>query len=187
MPKKPFEPNLNTPQEALSKEELNKLNSNGLRDHLSQEFHDLTKPDMIWEAEQLAKSYGIYLEFNRATTGTEKDWMYMIRVSIPGGGPITKNQWLLVDELSDKHTTNPEGQPSIRLTTRQNIQFHWIKKNGVIEVVKRLAESDLRSLNGCGDNTRNVMGCPLSLHSDVFNAAALAHRAGAYFQLPLDP
>ena len=32
-----------------------------------------------------SKSHGIYLEYNRAKTGTEKDWMYMIRISIPGG------------------------------------------------------------------------------------------------------
>jgi len=48
-------------------------------------------------AETLAKSYGIYLEFNRVqhrindTKKNKKDWMYMIRITILGGGPITKN------------------------------------------------------------------------------------------------
>lgn len=56
------------------------------------------------KAEALAKSHGIYLEFNRAKSGTEKDWMYMIRVSIPGGGPITRHQWNIIDDLSEKHT-----------------------------------------------------------------------------------
>ena len=97
--KKPFEPNLRTPKELFSKEELNKLASNGIRDHLFEEFRN-DKPDLIWEAEQLAKSYGIYLEFNRAKTGEEKDWMFMIRISVTGGGPITRDQWLAFDELS---------------------------------------------------------------------------------------
>lgn len=184
--KKPFEPNLRTPPEQLCKEELNKLHSNGLRGHLAENFRDNT-PDLIAESEQFAKSYGIYLEFNRAKTGEEKEWIYMIRVSIPGGGPLNRKQWFLFDELSEKYTRDPNNQPSIRLTTRQNIQFHWVKKPGVLAIVKALAESGLNTLNGCGDNTRNVMGCPLSRFSNIFNANAWAQKAGQYFQLPLDP
>lgn len=184
--KKPFTPNLRTPKEAFSKEELNKLNSQGLRDHLFDEFRN-DKPDLIWEAESLAKSYGIYLEFNRAKTGEEKEWIYMIRISNPGGGPISRDQWLALDELSEKYTRDSDGHPSIRLTTRQNIQFHWVNKKGVLDIVKTLAEKGLRSINGCGDNTRNVMGCPFSRYSGIFDANAWAQKVGSYFQLPLEP
>lgn len=185
--KKSFEPNFQTPKEKFCKEEQNKLSSNGLRDHLAEEFRNFEKTDLIWEAEQLAKSYGIYLEFDRAKTGEEKDWMYMIRISNPGGGPISREQWLAMDELSEKYTKDSDGQPSIRLTNRQNIQFHWVDKRGVLDIVKTLAQLDLRSLNGCGDNTRNVMGCPLSQFSNVFNGNAWSQKAGAYFQLPVEP
>jgi sulfite reductase (NADPH) hemoprotein beta-component len=187
MPKKPFKPNFQTPDDQLSPQELVKINSKGLRDNLKAEFRDGSKTNIEDEAEQLAKSHGIYLEFNRAKTGSEKDWMYMIRISNPGGGPLNRKQWLLIDELSEKYTKDTEGHPSVRLTTRQNIQFHWVNKKGVLDIVKTLAENDLRSLNGCGDNTRNVMGCPLSCASEVFNAHAWARKVGAYFQLPLDP
>jgi sulfite reductase (NADPH) hemoprotein beta-component len=187
MPKKPFSPNFKTPVEQYCKEEQNKLASHGMRDPLSQELRDHSRPDIIWEAEQIAKSHGIYLEFNRAVTGEEKEWIYMIRVANPGGGPISPRQWLLLDDLSETYTRNPQGHTSIRLTNRQNIQFHWIPKKGVIEIVRQLAESGLFTLNGCGDNTRNVMGCPLSHHSDIFNAAAWARKIAGYFQLPLDP
>ena len=118
--KKPFTPNFRTPHEELCKEELNKLNSNGLRDNLTGELRN-DKPDIIWEAEQLAKSFGVYLEYNRAKTGTEKEWMYMLRISNPGGGPINREQWLVFDELSEKYTTSPEGDTSLRFTTRENI------------------------------------------------------------------
>ena len=66
--KKPFEPNFRTSPEQFCKEELNKLNSNGLRGHLAEDFRKDT-PDLMAESEQFAKSYGIYLEFNRAKTG----------------------------------------------------------------------------------------------------------------------
>ena len=184
--KKSFEPNFRTPEADWNKNEINKLNS-GITDHLANELRDLSRPDIILEAEQVAKSHGIYLEFDRAKTGEEKDWRYMIRISIPGGGPINKAQWQVFDELSDKYTVSSEGQASLRFTTRQNIQFHWLKKNAVVDVVKTIAEKGLNSLNGCGDNTRNVMGCPLSRYSDIFNAHAWSHKAADFFQLPLKP
>jgi len=40
------------------------------------------------------------------------------------------------------------------------------------------------TMNGCGDNTRNVIGCPLSYHSAIFNANLWAQRVGKYFVLP---
>jgi sulfite reductase beta subunit-like hemoprotein len=39
-------------------------------------------------------------------------------------------------------------------------------------------------MNGCGDNTRNVIGCPLSYHSTIFIANMWAQRVGKYFALP---
>ncbi|MCB9771754.1 MAG: nitrite/sulfite reductase [Candidatus Omnitrophica bacterium] len=185
--KKPFTPNLKTQPADFSLEEKNKLASNGMRGTLREEFNDFAKPDISWEAEQLAKSCGVYLEFNRAITGTEKEWMYLIRVGIPGGGPINRKQWQLFDELSEKYAIDPQGNTSLRLTTRQNIQFHWVKKPGVLDIIKTLAENDLKSINGCGDNTRNVMACPLGQHSDIFNATKWSQKVADYFQLPLEP
>jgi sulfite reductase (NADPH) hemoprotein beta-component len=184
--KKPFNPNFRTPWPDLCKEEFNKIKY-GLTDNIAKEFADPSKGDISAEAEQLAKSHGVYLEFNRALTGEEKDWMYLIRVSLPGGGPITRDQWRLFDDLSEKYGKDPEGHSSLRFTTRQNIQFHWVKKPNVLKIIKTLAEAGKRSLNGCGDNTRNVMACPLSRYSDIFNANLWAQKTGAYFQLPLQP
>ena len=181
---KEINPNLRTPPEHLSKNEHAKLASNWIRGSLSQDFRDTSVADVSWESEQLAKSHGIYLEWNRAKTGKEKEWMYMIRITIPGGGPITRGQWMVLDELSERFTINPEGSPSLRVTTRQNIQFHWVKKEHVIGVVRGVAESGFYSLNGCGDNVRNVMGCPASPFSKIYDANAWAQKAGRYFRLP---
>ncbi|MGH7405671.1 MAG: nitrite/sulfite reductase, partial [Candidatus Methylomirabilales bacterium] len=181
---KEINPNLRTPPEHLSKNEHAKLASNWIRGNLSPDFRDTSVADLSWESEQLAKSHGIYLEWNRAKTGKDKEWMYMIRITIPGGGPITRGQWMVLDELSERFTVNPEGSPSLRVTTRQNIQFHWVKKEHVIEVVRGVAESGFYSLNGCGDNVRNVMGCPASPFSKIYDANAWAQKAGRYFRLP---
>lgn len=188
MNRKPFEPNFKTSSDKLCKEELNKLAAGTIAGQVKADFADRSREDIPWESEALAKSHGIYLEFNRAKESTEaKEWIYMLRISIPGGGPLTREQYNIIDDLATKYCIDPDGVPSIRLTNRQNIQFHWIRKQHVLTVIKTLAESGLNTLNGCGDNTRNVMACPLSRFSTVLNANELAQQAGAYFQLPLEP
>lgn len=181
-----FEPKLRTDPAAYNKEELNKRRHPGLIGTLGDELRS-DGPNLSWEAEQLAKSHGIYLEFNRAKTGKEKDWMYMLRLANPGGGPIGREQWRLLDELAERHTRDSDGHSSLRLTTRQTIQLHWLSKAGVLEIVRTMGEAGLRSLNGCGDNVRNVLSCPLALGSDACDTHAWARRAADYFQLPVEP
>lgn len=182
-------PNFKTDPKNYSKVEIAKINSNELRGNLFNEFRDTPCENLEWESEQIVKSHGIYLEFNRAKTGNQKDWVYMIRISIPGGGPITAEQWNILDGLSDRYTAGPkdaypQGRPSLRVTTRQNIQLHWVRKKHVVDAMRGIAESGFFTINGCGDNTRNVIGCTLSYHSPVFNANRWAQKAGKYFALP---
>src|SRR5918996_1070839 len=183
-------PNFRTDPEHYSKVEIAKINSNELRGNLFNEFRNQHSENISWESEQIAKSHGIYLEFNRARTGNEKDWMYMLRISIPGGGPITSEQWNILDKVADMCTiphpdTHPNAKPSLRITTRQNIQLHWVSKKNVVNTISEIAKSGFFTINGCGDNTRNVIGCPLSCYySRIFNSNKWAQKVGRYFALP---
>ena len=190
-------PNLRTPVEDYSAAEKAKMATHGLtltvRDvrspaNLQREFGDRTAEDLSEVAETLAKSFGIYLEFNRAKTGQEKDWMYMLRISIPGGGPITREQWAILDDIASRYTSSASytgvPTPSLRITTRQNIQLHWVRKEQLVDAVQEIATSGFYTINGCGDNVRNVMGCPLGSFTGLVDANAWAQRAGKYFRLP---
>jgi len=181
------EPNLQTPPELFNGVERFKLESNGVRGTMREEFRDHAKDDLGEAAEALAKSHGIYLEYNRAKTGREKDWMYMVRFTIPGGGAFTREQYRVFDEQAEKHAKNPQGEASLRVTTRQNIQFHWVKKPSVLPLIQAIASTGYSTMNGCGDNFRNVMACPLSKFSTVFNGNEWAHKTGLYFRLPAEP
>ncbi len=190
-------PNLKTKFEDFSSVEKAKLATKGLtlairdvnsRVNLHYQFRDSSREEIVEESESLAKSCGIYLEFDRAKTGSERDWMYMLRITVPGGGPITREQWAILDDVADKYTESDkytgQDKPSLRITTRQNIQLHWVKKQNVAEAVKDIAKSGFYTINGCGDNVRNVMGCPLSHFSKTFDANAWAQKVGKYFRLP---
>lgn len=149
------------------------------------------------ELKEQTKPLGIYIQTLRdAETGkllddvggyNKKHRMFMARVTIPGGGVITPEQYLLFDRLSDEYTKNKDGVPSLRPTTRQNVQFHYVSLENIKPLVQEIVKSGFIPLNGCGDNTRNVMGCPVSLYSNVYNANAKAREMGSFFGLDEEP
>ena len=192
-----IDPELHTPQEDWSGNEKAKLATKGLtmviKDinspaNLAHQFRDTSFEDLPDVAETLAKSFGIYTDFNRAKTGEEKDWMYMFRIAIPSGGPITAKQWAILDDVADKYTSSDtytgKPEPTLRLTTRQAVQLHWIKKKDVVPAMQEIASSGFYTINGCGDNVRNFVACPLSTYSRYFDATAFALKAAKYFMLP---
>jgi sulfite reductase (NADPH) hemoprotein beta-component len=46
------------------------------------------------------------------------------------------------------------------VTTRQNVQFHFMKLHDVEKALRRLAEAGLTSREACGNSVRNVTACP---------------------------
>ncbi|MEW6237622.1 MAG: nitrite/sulfite reductase [Candidatus Omnitrophota bacterium] len=187
-----FNPILKTPFEKFNEQEKQKrvfYERYGQAHYgsLKEDLNDLTTDHLFSENDAIIKSHGIYVQNTRAKSGEENDWRYMMRVTIPGGGPLNLEQWRILDEIAEQYSFSDEQAPSLRLTTRQNIQFHWVKKEDLIPATKKIAQSGFYTLNGCGDNTRNVMACPLSLHSNLFDANAMAQKAGKYFRLDMAP
>ena len=137
----PQQPNLRTPLEDQCIKETIKRKY-GLTGELATELKDYSIANLSDSSKLIIKSHGIYLQFDRRLIlDNIREWMYMIRITIPGGGPITREQWVVLDDLSEKYTNNKEGNPleqdkwgypSLRLTTRQNIQFHWVKKESLV-------------------------------------------------------
>lgn len=190
---KPF---LRTPADQHNKVEIIKrrgLDGAPLNERLGDRFIE----DVFDELKEQTKPFGIYIQTLRdAETGkflddiagpNKKQRMFMVRVTTPGGGVITPRQYLLFDRLSDEYTRNKEGVPSLRLTTRQNVQFHYVSLENIKPLVQEIVKSGFIPLNGCGDNTRNVMGCPVSLYSNVYNANAKAREFGSFFGLDEEP
>ena len=80
----------------------------------------------------------------------------MIRIKLPAGS-ITPEQFELMAELSTEYS---RGWGHI--TTRQNIQFHFVELRRLPDVMRRLAKVGLTSREACGDTVRNVMACHLA-------------------------
>ncbi len=80
----------------------------------------------------------------------------MVRVKAPYGA-IAPDQ---LDRLADISERYSRGWG--HLTTRQNVQFHYVQLEQVPEVMWELGEVGLTTREACSDTVRNVMGCYLA-------------------------
>jgi sulfite reductase beta subunit-like hemoprotein len=80
---------------------------------------------------------------------------FMMRIRIPGG-LLTADQLERIADLGDEY-----AQGQICITTRQTLQFHWLRKDDLWKVLEALRGVALDTKNACGDVTRNVVTCPL--------------------------
>jgi sulfite reductase (NADPH) hemoprotein beta-component len=138
---------------------------------------------------QFLKFHGSYQQDDRDLRKTGKKYIMMIRGRIPGG-VMTANQWCVFDDLATKY-----GNNTLRITTRQSIQFHGVVKSGLRPLIKKINESLLSTLAACGDVNRNVMAAPTPAYTkareQVFAdshrvALALAPQTKAYHSIWID-
>src|SRR5215813_13198460 len=90
------------------------------------------------------------------TYGQRQPGFQMLRVKIPSG-ILDANQLRVMAEIGDKYSTG-RGH----LTTRQNVQFHFVKLENVPAAMRLLADCGLTTREACGNTVRNVTSCPLS-------------------------
>ena len=127
-------------------------------------------------AEFYMKWWGVYtqgdgLGVTGGTGGVGKATEYfMMRIPLPNG-LLTSHQLRVIGDITKKHARNLAD-----ITTRQNIQLHWLTIDGLVEVVEALAAIGLSPKGACGDVVRNVTGCPLAgLHGhELVDASPLA-------------
>src|ERR671924_456860 len=75
----------------------------------------------------------------------------MVRIKVPGG-EITPEQLEKIASLSEAFSIG-----SAHVSTRQNIQLHWVQLEDVSEVMRGLVEAGLTTREACGNTIRNVM------------------------------
>jgi sulfite reductase (NADPH) hemoprotein beta-component len=138
---------------------------------------------------QFLKFHGSYQQDDRDLRKAGKKYIMMVRGRIPGG-VMTSQQWAVFDELATKY-----GNNSLRITTRQSIQFHGVVKSNLRPLIQAINEALLSTLAACGDVNRNVLAPPTPAHTraraQVFEdcrrvALALAPQTKAYHSIWID-
>ncbi len=81
---------------------------------------------------------------------------FMMRIGLPNG-LLTSHQLRTIADIAKQFARNMAD-----ITTRQNIQLHWLTIANLVEITDRLTEIGLSPKGACGDVVRNVTGCPLA-------------------------
>ncbi|MCZ7530682.1 MAG: nitrite/sulfite reductase [Acidimicrobiia bacterium] len=101
----------------------------------------------------------------------------MVRIKVPAGR-IVPEQLEMIGHLA---ATYSRGWA--HLTTRQNVQMHFVSLEDTPEVMRLLASVGLTTREACGDTVRNVMGCHLAgaCPNEVLDVSAWAQATAEHF------
>ncbi|WP_129112895.1 nitrite/sulfite reductase [Halegenticoccus tardaugens] len=124
--------------------------------------------------------------------GTHRGY-FMLRTKVPGGR-LTPEQAEVIGEVADEYATAPEefggdeqnptwGDAYLDITTRQDVQMHWIEIEDVPEIWDRYDAVGLTTVQGCGDGARNVLSCPAAGLDDheAFDAQPVVDAVSDFF------
>jgi sulfite reductase (ferredoxin) len=81
---------------------------------------------------------------------------FMVRVRVTNG-LLTSNQLRALADASDRCARGVAD-----ITVRQNVQFHWVEAEALPDFLAMLWRAGLTTQGSCGDDTRNITGCPLA-------------------------
>lgn len=183
--------NTNGPESDVSKVEIAKAKGRALRGGIADTIADAGKASFDEDDKQLLKFHGVYQQDDREKrhAGGGKSYSMMIRLTIPGGA-LSAEQYLALDELADRYANG-----TLRLTTRQSIQYHGVLKDNLKTTLAEINRALLTTLAACGDVQRNVMASPAPFADEAHRAVQAMARAlakelapatGAYHEIWLD-
>lgn len=173
----------------LSANELLKKRDPALAGSIAQILTDPQADHFSEDDAQFLKFHGVYQQDDRDLRKIAKKYMFMVRCRIPGG-VLTPAQYLACDDLATRYADN-----TLRVTSRQGLQFHGVVKGGLRALIKQINEALLTTLAACGDVSRNVMAPPTpamnGLGARVQDharqaAAAVSPRTRAYHSIWID-
>src|SRR4051794_32786534 len=150
----------------VSKVEVLKEESRALRGALADGLAD-GKPAFDEDGYNLLKFHGVYQGYDRDSaterkqSGLDKIHQLMVRTRLPGGR-LTAAQYLALDDIAGRYANG-----TLRITTRQTIQFHGVVKAELKATIAAINHALITTLAACGDVVRNVTTVPAPIRDAV--------------------
>ena len=97
---------------------------------------------------------------------------FMLRVKVPAG-QLSPLELRTIGEVSNLY-----GRGDGELSTRQNVQLHWLELAKLPDVFAHLERFGITTAGGCGDTVRNITGCPVQgiAADELFDAKPVVDR-----------
>ncbi len=129
-----------------------------------------------FQAGQVEEATFTEFRLRRGVYGQRDDRSQMIRVKIPFGG-LTAAQLEMLADVAEEFSDN-----IIHITTRQDVQYHYVDINTTAELMRRLASVDITTKEACGNVVRNVTACPLSgvCNDETFDVTPYSKALSAF-------
>jgi sulfite reductase (ferredoxin) len=142
--------------------------------------HDAISPEWL---NTYFRFWGVYTQGDGAgvTGGKAGEGIavpyFMVRIRIPNG-LLLSHQVHAIAAVAAKY-----ARGLIDITVRQNIQLHWVRIEDLPALLEQLWRAGLTTVGSCGDDTRNITGCPLAgVDADeAFDPSPLALELDRYF------
>ncbi len=141
----------------------------GIRDELpaliAQGYESVAEEDIV-----RLQWWGLY--HDKPKIGT-----FMLRVKVPAG-QLSAAELRTIGEVSNLY-----GKGVGELSTRQNIQLHYLELGKLPDVFAHLDRSGITTAGGCGDTVRNITGCPVQgiAADELFDASPIVTSAADLF------
>ncbi|WP_173839327.1 HEPN domain-containing protein [Flavobacterium sp. 14A] len=117
------------------------------------------------------------LRLARGVYGQRQEGVQMIRIKLPFG-KVTSEQLMRITKVSDEYSTG-----RLHITTRQDIQIHYVSLDRTPELWANLAKDDITLREACGNTVRNITASELA-GVDVdepFDVSPYAHAMFQFF------
>src|SRR5215217_3123186 len=117
------------------------------------------------------------LRLARGVYGQRQPGVQMVRIKLPFGR-VTVKQLLRISDVSDEYASR-----NLHLTTRQDIQIHFVSLDRTPELWDKLAHDDITLREACGNTVRNVTASPnagIDPH-EPFDVSSYAFETFRYF------
>ena len=117
------------------------------------------------------------LRLARGIYGQRQPGVQMIRIKLPFG-KVTFKQLLRIADISDEYASR-----NLHLTTRQDIQIHYVSLDRTPELWEKLEQDDVTIREACGNTVRNVTASPTAGidPAEPFDVSPYAHATFEYF------
>ncbi|MFV8394074.1 nitrite reductase [Flavobacterium sp. LB2P6] len=123
---------------------------------VQKEIIDLEKKIHSFRSGQIDDERFRSLRLARGIYGQRQEGVQMIRIKLPYG-KVTSEQLKRITEVSDKYSTG-----RLHITTRQDIQIHYVSLDRTPELWSELAKDDITLREACGNTVRNITGSELA-------------------------
>jgi sulfite reductase (ferredoxin) len=117
------------------------------------------------------------LRLARGIYGQRQPGVQMVRIKLPFG-KVTFKQLLRIADISDEYASH-----NLHLTTRQDIQIHFVSLDRTPQLWAELAQDDITIREACGNTVRNVTASPAAGidPKEPFDVSPYAHAAFEFF------